>query len=67
MTTALAYRDEFLDHETGHHPENYKRLTSILDKLKSKSYFKDLLQPEIREATEEEISTIHTLSYIKDF
>ena len=67
MTTALAYRDEFLDHETGHHPENYKRLTSILDKLKSKYYFKDLLQPEIREATEEEISAIHTLSYIRDF
>jgi acetoin utilization deacetylase AcuC-like enzyme len=53
--TAIAYREEFLDHETGQHPENYKRLTSILDKLHSKSYFKELIQPQIREATEEEI------------
>ncbi len=66
-TTAVAYREEFLDHETGQHPENFKRLTSILDKLQSKSYFKDLIRPEIREATEEEISSIHTISYIKDF
>ncbi len=66
-TTAVAYREEFLDHETGQHPENYKRLTSILEKLQSKSYFKDLIRPEIREATEEEIASIHTLSYIRDF
>ncbi len=66
-TTAVAYKEEFLDHETGHHPENYKRLTSILEKLQSKSYFKDLIRPDIREATEEEISSIHTLSYIRDF
>ncbi|MBL0264790.1 MAG: histone deacetylase [Leptospiraceae bacterium] len=65
--TAIAYREEFLDHETGQHPENYKRLTSILDKLHTKSYFKELIQPEIREATEEEIASIHTISYIQDF
>lgn len=65
--TALVYKEEFLNHETGNHPETYKRLTSIINKLQSKSYFKDILRPEIREATEEEISTIHTISYIKDF
>lgn len=65
--TALAYREEFLDHETGHHPENFQRLVSILKKIQSTSYFSKLIQPEIREASEAEIETIHSNAYIKDF
>ncbi|HMV43490.1 MAG TPA: histone deacetylase [Leptospiraceae bacterium] len=68
MKTALAYREEFLDHETGQqHPENYQRLVSIINKIKSTSYYSELIQPEIREATEDEIATIHSSAYIKDF
>lgn len=67
MQTALAYREEFLLHDTGHHPENSDRLVSILNKLKKTNYYKNLIRPEIREAYDYEVAAVHDLSYVKDF
>jgi len=79
MTTYLVYSDIYLEHDTGAHPENSERLSNTIAYLKRKGWLDTssaspsearpergkvtLLSP--RAATTEEISYIHSPSYIK--
>jgi acetoin utilization deacetylase AcuC-like enzyme len=62
----MILRDEFLEHDTGLHPEKKERLTAIRDKIERTSYFSRLLRPEPRIARREEIATIHSPNYMED-
>lgn len=62
--TALIWKEEFLEHETGLHPEKKERLIAIHNRLVKTSYFSQLQRPDIRPATLEEISSIHNASYV---
>jgi acetoin utilization deacetylase AcuC-like enzyme len=68
MSFAVSTSDFFLKHETGSsHPESKERLTSIIQKLERTEYYSKLLKLDPREATKEEISLIHEISYIHSF
>jgi len=65
MKTGLAYSEVFLEHDTGlGHPENKNRLIAILNKLKQKSYFSELINVPFEKASQEIISKVHTKEYI---
>ena len=58
--------DSFLEHDTGEfHPETSKRLISIQNLFKTKSYISSLPGYSPRPATEEEILRIHNSSHLK--
>jgi acetoin utilization deacetylase AcuC-like enzyme/formylglycine-generating enzyme required for sulfatase activity len=64
--TALVYDDIYLEHETGAgHPESPQRLTTIVEQLKSDGLYSKLVHLTAVVATEEQISAIHSLQYIK--
>jgi len=65
MRTGLFYDPIFLRHETGTHPENAGRLSAVLDKLKSDRLLDRLVQRSSRPATEEEISHVHAVDYMR--
>lgn len=68
MSFAVSTTDFFLKHETGSsHPESKERLTSIIQKLERTDYYSKLLKLNPREATKEEVSLIHEISYIHSF
>ncbi len=64
--TAIAYSNIFLEHNTGSsHPESSERLKFILNKLKSTSYFKDLVLLSFEQASPTHLEMIHTKTYVK--
>ncbi|WCL50324.1 histone deacetylase family protein [Leptospira sp. GIMC2001] len=63
--TAIIWKDEFLEHDTGLHPEKKERLTAIRDRLSATDYYSNLQRPEPRFASQEEIATIHNSEYIQ--
>ncbi|MCX8030223.1 MAG: histone deacetylase [Thermodesulfovibrionales bacterium] len=59
------YDDVFLTHDTGRwHPENAERLIQAIKTLKSSDIWDKLIHIKPRLATFEEISLVHTMSYI---
>jgi acetoin utilization deacetylase AcuC-like enzyme len=64
MTTALIYHPDYLLHDTGDHPENRHRLTSIITHLQETGLWDTLLRVESRKATVEEVQAIHTVEYV---
>ncbi|HET9530045.1 MAG TPA: histone deacetylase [Blastocatellia bacterium] len=61
MTTALIYDPAYLNHETGHHPENSARLQAILEALEAdRSLCDSLKKVPPREATDEDILRCHS-------
>src|ERR1044072_3456720 len=56
MTTALVYSDEYLQHDTGHHPERRERYEAVLSGLMSdREMWADLVKLAPRAATDEEL------------
>jgi acetoin utilization deacetylase AcuC-like enzyme len=66
MKTAIAFRDEFLKHDTGlGHPETSGRLDSVLGGLADLDSSKFQWERNFHAATHSEISLIHDLDYIR--
>jgi len=65
--TALVWKEEFLQHETGLHPEKKERLLAIRDRLEKTGYYKNLLRPEIYPATIEDLVSVHEPAYVDQF
>ncbi len=68
--TTLVYSEEYKKHNTGSHPENQKRLDSIVNSLKNEGIWDkiDIIAPE--PATEDDLLKVHSPShveYIKKF
>ncbi len=65
MTMGLVYHEDYLQHETGEHPEHKDRLTAILNHLRSEGLLKRLAKIMPRPATVEEIALVHDPNYIR--
>ncbi|MCB1177735.1 MAG: histone deacetylase [Leptospiraceae bacterium] len=62
--TGIVYSEKFLEHDTGFtHPENKNRLSSIISLLQSKSYYQEIHKFTPKEATKEDIISIHEEGY----
>ncbi|MBI5416591.1 histone deacetylase [Candidatus Poribacteria bacterium] len=64
--TALIYTPYYLEHNTGHHPENSKRLQVIIDELKKRALYDKLLHLEPYKATEQDLALAHDPDYAKE-
>jgi acetoin utilization deacetylase AcuC-like enzyme len=62
--TALIWKEEFLEHDKGLHPEKKERLTAIRNRLEKTSYYSNLQRPEVKPASIETIAKIHNNNYI---
>ncbi|HEY6404083.1 MAG TPA: histone deacetylase [Blastocatellia bacterium] len=61
MSTALIYSDEYLKHDTGHHPERRERYRATLEGLMSdEDLWNGLVKIAPRAATNEELLRCHT-------
>ena len=66
MTTALVYDPGFLKHETGHHPENPKRLSVILSALEQdEALWNRLKHVAPRPVSDEDIMRCHSYRLIE--
>lgn len=64
--TLIAYRPEFLLHDTGSgHPETSKRLDSIVNQLQKLSNDHIIWETKFRSASQEQISLIHDVRYVR--
>jgi len=63
--TGFLFSKNFFDHQTGNHPECSERLTAIQSALCTSGIEKDLIFVEPEKATQEQISLIHSMDYIK--
>jgi acetoin utilization deacetylase AcuC-like enzyme len=63
--TGIAFDPIFLLHDQQGHPENAKRLETILSGLKKNELFEKLVHLKSRIAIEEEISICHTKEYVE--
>lgn len=62
--TAIIWKEEFLDHDTGMHPESLERLIAIRDRLEKTSYYNNLIRPDVTTASLDELAEIHDQNYI---
>ncbi len=61
----LLYTDPcFLDHDTGQHPENSRRLTHITARLQEQKLIEACTRPQWKPATAEQVSLVHGRDYI---
>lgn len=61
MSIALIYSDDFLQHDTGQHPERRARYTATLSSLMSdQDFWQDLVKLHPRPATDEELRRCHS-------
>ena len=65
MKTGLFHDPLFQEHNTGAHPENAGRLAAIHTELKQRGLLQRLELRAPRPATQEEITGIHTLAYMR--
>ncbi|MDZ7624636.1 MAG: histone deacetylase [Ignavibacteriaceae bacterium] len=65
MQTGITFDPIFLKHDQSGHPENAKRLESIVSRLKEKSLFEKVTQLKSRLAEIDEITICHTKEYIE--
>src|SRR5262249_29263421 len=66
MTTALVYDPAFLEHQTGHHPENPRRLEVIVSALRQdEALWTSLQHLAPREASDEDIMRCHSYRLIE--
>ncbi|MDH5509536.1 MAG: histone deacetylase [Nitrospinota bacterium] len=61
---AVFYDPAFLLHDTGAHPENPARLTSIVDTLKHSSFAQRLAWPKFGPASLEDLTAVHTEKHV---
>jgi acetoin utilization deacetylase AcuC-like enzyme len=61
----LVYDPVYLNHNTGAHPENARRLTAIIEYLNERQISERLIKLPPRPATEDELSLIHRQRHIQ--
>ncbi|MFC1983484.1 histone deacetylase [Chloroflexota bacterium] len=69
LKVGFVYDPVYLKHDTGHHPENAKRLETIISHLEQTGLKQQLTPIEPRAASIEELSLVHDeqyISYIRD-
>jgi acetoin utilization deacetylase AcuC-like enzyme len=66
MSIGLVYHPIYLEHDTGMHCETASRLTSIMSHLKKAGTMDGLFSIDPQAATTEQISRLHSPSYISD-
>jgi acetoin utilization deacetylase AcuC-like enzyme len=67
MSISLIYDARYLRHNTGAHPENYRRLEAILATLKNdEELWKKLLKTAPKPATDEDITRCHNSELIEE-
>lgn len=64
MSTAYVYDPLYLKHTKAQHPENKRRLEQIMKHLQDAGFLERMRHLEARDASVEEISTVHRPSYI---
>lgn len=64
--TALIWKEEFLKHDTGLHPERVERLIAIQNRLQETDYFSRLIRPNPLPASPEDIALVHNPVYIRN-
>lgn len=62
---ALVYHPDYLQHETGSHPENKKRLEAIMALLAQRGYLEHLQVVAPQPATEEQVCLVHGKDYVE--
>jgi len=70
LSVGLVYDPIYLEHDTGHHPENAQRLVEIMGLLEEAGVKAQLVSLAPRAASQEELSTVHAtglISYIQAF
>lgn len=66
MGTGFFTDDIFLEHDTGSgHPENYRRLVAVRERLEKQSYYGTLQPLARRQATVDEIALVHDADYVR--
>jgi acetoin utilization deacetylase AcuC-like enzyme len=65
MNTGLYYDPIFLQHDTGHHPENAGRLRAIMERMDQQGLTARLRVMHPRPATQAELTLIHDEGYIR--
>jgi acetoin utilization deacetylase AcuC-like enzyme len=66
MATAIIYSDEYLQHDTGHHPERRERYRVTMDGLTGDGdLWNSLVKLQPREATDEELLRCHSAQTIE--
>lgn len=63
-STGFLYDPIFLDHETGEHPENGRRMTATLALLEESGLLSKLTRITARDATPDELALVHDARYI---
>ena len=58
----IVYHPIYIEHDTGHHPENKERLAAILNRVKNDNLVVELITPQ--PATLDQLTTIHGRRYI---
>jgi acetoin utilization deacetylase AcuC-like enzyme len=64
MKSALVYDPIYLEHDTGSHPENSRRLTAMMSHLEETGMKEKLVMLSPRAASVEEIQMVHTPEYV---
>ncbi|MEE8566759.1 MAG: histone deacetylase [Candidatus Bipolaricaulota bacterium] len=64
MSTGIVYDPIYLQHDTGNHPENCRRLVIIMSHLERTKVLDELTMLSARAALAEELQTVHTAEYI---
>ncbi|MCL5256480.1 MAG: histone deacetylase [Chloroflexi bacterium] len=66
MGVAVVFGSIYLEHRTGSHPEKPQRLSAIVDLLHRERHWLNLLWTEPRRASLEEVTRVHTASYVEE-
>ncbi|MCK4730549.1 MAG: histone deacetylase [Candidatus Aenigmarchaeota archaeon] len=61
--TAIIYHRDYLEHETGNHPENKYRLIAIMNEIQDSNLNINIIKP--KQASIDEVNLVHTPNYIK--
>ncbi len=65
MATGYVYHPVYLEHNLPHHPENARRLESVLRLLTEEGVLERLVALEPRPATQAELERVHTAAHIE--
>jgi acetoin utilization deacetylase AcuC-like enzyme len=65
VKVGVVYDPVYLEHDTGEHPENKRRLEAIVARLKESGLWEQLIHIPARPATVEELRRVHSESHIR--
>ena len=64
VSVGFVYDPLYLEHDTGEHPENGRRMTATMELLQASGLLEQLARIEARDATPEELALVHDARYI---